>query len=41
FDQDTPSARGGHGLARGLFYNEAGVLVASVVQEGLMRTLRS
>ena len=40
FDQDTPAARGGHGLARGLFYDEAGVLVASVVQEGLMRTLR-
>lgn len=40
FDQDTPAARGGHGLARGLFYNESGVLVASVVQEGLMRTKR-
>lgn len=40
FDQDTPVARGGHGLARGLFYNEAGTLVASVVQEGLMRTQR-
>ena len=41
FDQDTPAASGGHGLARGLFYNEAGTLVASVVQEGLMRTKRS
>lgn len=41
FDQDTPSARGGHGLARGLFYDEAGALVASVVQEGLMRTRRA
>lgn len=41
FDQDTPAASGGHGLARGLFYNQAGNLVASVVQEGLMRTKRS
>ena len=42
FDQDTPAASGGHGLARGLFYNEAGTLVASVVQEGLaMRTKRA
>lgn len=40
FDQDTPVARGGHGLARGLFYDEAGTLIASVVQEGLMRTKR-
>ena len=31
---------GGHGLARGLFYDERGVLVASVVQEGLMRHKR-
>lgn len=38
FAQDTPVARGGHGLARGLFYDPAGVLVASVVQESLMRT---
>jgi acyl-CoA thioesterase-2 len=41
FDQDTPVARGGHGLARGLFYDEAGKLVASVVQESLMRTMRN
>lgn len=38
FAQDTPVARGGHGLARGLFYDPDGVLVASVVQESLMRT---
>lgn len=37
FAQDTPVARGGHGLARGLFYNTAGTLVASCVQESLMR----
>lgn len=41
FDQDTPAAGGGHGLARGLFYTEAGSLVASVVQESLMRTKRA
>jgi acyl-CoA thioesterase-2 len=38
FSQDTPVARGGHGLARGLFYDQSGALVASVVQESLMRT---
>ncbi len=38
FAQDTPVARGGHGLARGLFYDPEGLLVASVVQESLMRT---
>jgi acyl-CoA thioesterase II len=38
FAQDTPVARGGHGLARGLFYDEQGALVASVVQESLMRS---
>jgi acyl-CoA thioesterase-2 len=40
FAQDTPVARGGHGLARGLFYDLEGQLVASVVQESLMRTRR-
>ena len=40
FAQDTPVAHGGHGLARGLFYDTDGVLVASVVQESLMRNLR-
>lgn len=40
FAQDTPVARHGHGLARGLFYDEEGQLVASVVQESLMRTRR-
>ena len=38
--QDTPVARNGHGLARALFYRPDGVLVASVVQESLMRTKR-
>jgi acyl-CoA thioesterase-2 len=40
FAQDTPVARGGHGLARGLFYDIDGRLVASVVQESLMRATR-
>ncbi|CAB4887910.1 MAG: acyl-CoA thioesterase II [Actinobacteria bacterium] len=40
FAQDTPVARAGHGLARGLFYDTSGVLVASVVQESLMRDRR-
>jgi acyl-CoA thioesterase-2 len=37
--QDTPSASGGRGLARGLIYTEAGDLVVSVVQEGLIRRI--
>lgn len=41
FEQDTPVARHGHGLARGLFYDRTGRLVASAVQETLMRTMRS
>ncbi|MDO8309592.1 MAG: thioesterase family protein [Actinomycetota bacterium] len=40
FAQDTPVARGGHGLARGLFFDTEGTLVASAVQESLMRTRR-
>lgn len=35
--QDTPSASGARGFARGLVYTRDGVLVASVAQEGLMR----
>jgi len=40
FAQDTPVARAGHGLARGLIFDGSGLLVASVVQESLMRTRR-
>ena len=40
FAQDTPVASGGHGLARGLFFEESGALVSSVVQESLMRAHR-
>ena len=37
YDQDTPSASGGRGIARGFFYTSAGDLAVSVVQEGLIR----
>jgi acyl-CoA thioesterase-2 len=37
YDQDTPSASGARGLARGLVHTAGGDLVASVVQEGLIR----
>ena len=39
YSQDTPSASGSRGLARGLIYQD-GQLVVSVVQEGLVRPLR-
>ena len=35
--QDSPSASGARGLARGEVYTEEGELVVSVVQEGLLR----
>lgn len=34
---DSPSASGGRGLTRGEFYNQAGQLVASTAQEGVIR----
>jgi len=34
---DSPAAQNARGLSRGLIYNRAGELVASTVQEGLMR----
>ena len=34
---DSPTAQGARGLSRGLFYDRSGRLVASVVQENLMR----
>ena len=40
YAQDTPSASGARGLARGLIYQD-GQLVVSVVQEGLIRKLSS
>lgn len=36
---DSPTAQGGRGLSRGLFFDRGGRLVASVVQENLMRRL--
>ena len=40
YSQDTPSASGGRGLSRGLVYAHDGELVASVVQEGVIRRMR-
>jgi len=37
YTMDSPSAQNARGLARGLVYDRAGRLVASVAQEGLMR----
>jgi len=38
-DTDTPSASGGRGLVRGTFHDRDGTLVATVVQEVLLRHL--
>ena len=35
--QDSPSAQGGRGIARGSIYTREGVLVATAAQEGLIR----
>jgi acyl-CoA thioesterase-2 len=40
YAQDSPSATGGRGLGRGLVYDQSGALVASVVQEGVIRRAR-
>jgi acyl-CoA thioesterase-2 len=40
YDQDSPSASGGRGLARGLMFTREGQLAVSVVQEGLIRVNR-
>lgn len=40
YAQDSPSASGGLGFARGTFHDEAGHLIASVAQEGLIRQRR-
>lgn len=37
YAQDSPSASGARGMARGLIYDRSGRLVASVAQEGLIR----
>ena len=38
---DSPNASGARGLARGQFFTEAGTLVASTTQEGLVRVVDS
>ncbi len=38
YAQDSPSAHSGRGFCRGSIYTRDGILVASVAQEGLMRT---
>jgi acyl-CoA thioesterase-2 len=40
YDQTAPSAGSGRALAQGRIFDRAGNLVAAVMQEGLMRTLR-
>jgi acyl-CoA thioesterase-2 len=40
FDQESPSAYGARGLARGMIFTRDGRLVISVVQEGLVRVKR-
>jgi acyl-CoA thioesterase-2 len=37
YAQDSPSASGARGFNRGAVYTREGKLVASVIQEGLMR----
>ena len=39
YEQVSPAAGGGTGLAQGKLYNRAGELVAMTMQEGLMRTV--
>ncbi len=40
YSMDSPSAQGARGLSRGLIYDRAGRLVASVAQENLMRQMQ-
>jgi len=40
YEQESPSAAGARGFARGSLYARAGALVASTAQEGLIRPLR-
>jgi acyl-CoA thioesterase II len=40
YDLDSPSAQGGRGLAHGRWFTRDGVLVASTMQEGLIRDRR-
>ena len=40
YHQRSPVAHGARGLAEGFLYRRDGVLVVTVMQEGLMRPLR-
>jgi acyl-CoA thioesterase-2 len=40
YNQDSPTATGGRGLSRGLVFTRDGTLVATVMQEGLIRKVR-
>lgn len=40
YDQESPSAHGARGFARGMIFTEGGELVVSVAQEGLIRPRR-
>jgi acyl-CoA thioesterase-2 len=40
YAQDSPNATGGRGLSRGLVFTREGTLVATVMQEGLIRRVR-
>jgi acyl-CoA thioesterase-2 len=39
YAMDSPSAQGSRGLSRGLIFDRGGHLVASVMQENLMRRI--
>jgi acyl-CoA thioesterase-2 len=41
YSQDSPNLHGSRGLSRGLIYRKDGTLIASVMQEGLVRIRRS
>lgn len=41
YSQDSPSAQGARGLSRGSLFDRSGRLVASTIQEGLIRPLAS
>ena len=41
YDAESPAAHGARGLTRGAMYSQAGVRIASVTQEGLIRQARS
>jgi acyl-CoA thioesterase-2 len=41
YDQVSPSASGGRGFATGRLFTQQGLLIASVVQEGMVRLRRT